>query len=152
MLYNMKCQQLKDKDVLICPTDIGIQPVIINNSWITWKPSASRKPLEQCTVNDVHLVMGFNLVNKYLQDPPDKVTTHAAIYSNLAKWWVMGKLNFSDIYHQIKFKTNMYWDKCKLGYKCIHTVPGTLAYSCAPMGLLEMDIFQDELMDLLFRI
>ena len=34
MLYNMKCQQLKDKGILVNPTDIGIQPVIMN-SWIT---------------------------------------------------------------------------------------------------------------------
>ena len=96
MLYNLKYQQLKDKGILISPTNIDIQPIITNNSWITWKPSASGKPLEQCTVNDIHLVMGFDTVNKYLQDPPGKVTTHAAIYSNLAKWQVMAKLDFSD--------------------------------------------------------
>ena len=115
-LYNMKCQQLKDKGILISPTNIGIQPIITNNSWITQKPSASGKPLEQCTVNDICLVMGFDPVNKYLQDLPGKVTTHAAIYSNLAKWQVMAKLDFRDFYHQIKFKTDTYQDKLKLRY------------------------------------
>ena len=67
-------------------------------------------------MNDVCPVMGFEPIKKYLQDPPGKVTTHAAIYSNLAKWWVMAKLDFSDFYHQIKFKTDTYCDKWKLGY------------------------------------
>ena len=101
MLYKLKCQQLKDKGVLVSPADLDIHPIITNNSWITKKPSAAGKPLKQCTVNDVCLVMGFDPINKYLQDPPGKVTTHATIYTNLAKWKVMAELDFSDLYNQI---------------------------------------------------
>ena len=36
----------------------------------------------------------------------------------------------------------------KLGYLCVHTAYGTLAYTWAPMGLLGMDVFQDKLTDL----
>ena len=83
MLYNLKCQQLKDKGVLVSTADLDIHPVITKNSWITKNPSAAGKPLEQCAIIDVHLVIGFNPINKYLQDPTQKVTTHATICRTL---------------------------------------------------------------------
>ena len=59
----------------------------------------------------------------------------------------MGELDFTDFYFQIKFRTNTEFDKEKLGYLCIRTAIGTLCFSSATMGLLGMDIFQDELTD-----
>ena len=62
----------------------------------------------------------------------------------------MGELNFSDFYHQIKFKTDSALNKQKLGNICIKTAQGTLAYTQAPIGLLGMDVYQDELTNHLF--
>ena len=103
MLYNLKCQQLIYKGILINPYEHNIQPIIVNNSWLV-KNNISAKSLEDCTVKDIRLVVRFNPVNKYLQDPPGKVTTKEAIYTNLAKWKVMGEMDFTDFYHQLKFR------------------------------------------------
>lgn len=89
-------------------------------------------------------------MNKFLQDPPGKVTKREAIYTNLAKLKVMGELDFADCYHQLRFRNDTPGDKKKLGYLCIKTAFGSLAFSRAPMGLLGMDVFQDELTDTLF--
>ena len=62
----------------------------------------------------------------------------------------MAKLDFIDFYHKIKFKTDPVNDEKKLGYLCIRTAHETLAYTQSPMGLLSMDVFQDELTDCLF--
>ena len=62
----------------------------------------------------------------------------------------MGKLDISDCYFQLKFKSINPCDKNKLGYLCIRTAFGTLAFTRAPMGLLGMDVFQDELTDTVF--
>jgi hypothetical protein len=50
----------------------------------------------------------------------------------------------------MKLSTETARDKMKLGYLCIRTMMGTLCYSRAPMGLLGMDKWQDELTDRLF--
>ena len=131
ILYNMKCQQLKDKGVLISPAGLDIQPIITNNSWIMRKPSSASKPLEECTVNDVHLVMGFDPIHKYLQDPPGKVTIHTAIYTNLAKCQVKTELDFRNIYNQIKFKADTHNDKKKLEARvpmCPHSLWNSSLY------------------------
>jgi hypothetical protein len=54
MLYNVKCQQLIDKGVLIRPMEHGIQPIIINNSWLVKKNNATavKKSFYQCTDQD----------------------------------------------------------------------------------------------------
>ena len=38
-------------------------------------------------------------------------------------------------------------DRDKLGYMCIRTAVGTKAFTSAIMGLLGMDVYQDELTD-----
>ena len=68
------CQELVEKGVLINPYEYSIQPIIVNNSWVTRKPAANPKPFDQCTVKDISLVIGFDPNNKFLQDPPGKVT------------------------------------------------------------------------------
>ena len=95
-------------------------------------------------------MVGFDPVNKFLQDPPGKVTKTEAIYANLSKWSIMGEIDFADCYHQIKFKLDTPGDKKKLAYLCISTAQGIRAFSRAPMGLLGMDVFQDELRDTIF--
>ena len=59
----------------------------------------------------------------------------------------MGELDFSDFYFQIKFKTDSDVARQKLGYLCIRTALGTRCFSSATMGLLGMDVYQDELTD-----
>ena len=57
----------------------------------------------------------------------------------------MGEADFTDF-----FCNESPCDKTKLGYLCIRTAMGTLCYARAPMGLLGMDMFQDELTDRMF--
>ena len=76
-----------------------------HNSWVVKKPSAASKPWDKCTVNDVRLVVGLDPLNKFLADPPGKITKIDSIYSSLASWEFMGELDFSDFYFQIKFRT-----------------------------------------------
>ena len=121
LLFNQKCQQLKQQGVLVDPVERGIQPVMAHNSWVVKKPSAASKPWEKCTVNDVRLVVGLDPLNKFLMDPPGKITKTDSIYTSLASWEYMGELDFSDFYFQIKFRTDTDRDKQKLGYLCIST-------------------------------
>ena len=37
ILFNQKCSQLKDRGVLIDPLEFGIQPLLVNNSWLIKK-------------------------------------------------------------------------------------------------------------------
>ena len=93
------------------PLENGIQPTMTHNSWVVKKPSASATPWEKCGVQDVRLVVGLDPLNKYLMDPPGKVTKSDSIYSALASWQFMGELDFSDFYFQIKFRTDNERDK-----------------------------------------
>ena len=150
LLFNQKCQLLKQLGVLIDPIEHGIQPLMTHNSWVVKKPSAASKRWEDCTLKDTRLVVGLDPLNKFLADPPGKVTKTESIYAALANWEFMGELDFSDFYFQIKFRTQTDHDKQKLGYLCIRTAVGTMCFSSATMGLLGMDVFQDELTDKMF--
>ena len=119
LLYNQKCQILKHQGVLIDPVEHGIQPILTHNSWVVKKPSAASIPWDKCTVKDTRLVVGLDPLNKFLLDPPGKVTKTDSIYSALANWSYMGELDFSDFYFQIKFRMSSDQDKQKLGYLCI---------------------------------
>ena len=91
--------------------------------------------------------MGLDPLNKFLKDPPGKITKTDTIYTAISNWSIMGEVDFSDFYFQIKFRTSSDQDKDKLGYLCIRTALGTLCFSRATMGLLGMDTYQDELTD-----
>ena len=147
VLFNQKCQSLKQLGVLIDPVEHGIQPRMTHNSWVVKKPSAANKPWDKCSMKDTRLVVGLDPLNKFLADPPGKVTKTEAIYAALANWEFMGELDFSDFYFQIKFRSNTDADRQKLGYLRIRTATGTMCFSSATMGLLGMDVFQDELTD-----
>ena len=147
LLFNQKCQQLRQQGVLLDPVEAGIQPIMSHNSWVVKKPSAAAIPWDKCTVKDVRLVVGLDPLNKFLMDPPGKITRTESIYTAMANWEYMGELDFSDFYFQIKFRTDTDSDKQKLGYLCIRSTVGTLCFSSATMGLLGMDVFQDELTD-----
>ena len=150
LLLHQKFLQMHQKGILIDPLAYGIQPAITNNSWLVKKPSAARTPWDQCTAKDVRVVVGFDKLNKFLKDPPGKVTKSEEIYSSLASWKVMGEMDFSYFYFQLPFRLDTAQDRSKISYLCIRTSMGTLAYSRAPMGLLGMDVWQDELTDRLF--
>ena len=94
--------------------------------------------------------MGSDKLNKYLRDPPGKVTKTEQIYSALANWKVVGELDFSDFYFQMLLRNETLVDKVKLGYLCVRTSMGTLTFARAPMGLLGMDVWQDELTERIF--
>ena len=52
----------------------------------------------------IRLVTGLDLLNKFLVDPPGKITRTQTIYSAMADWQIMGEIDFSDFYFQIKFQ------------------------------------------------
>ena len=150
LLFNQKCQQLHQQGVLLDPVASGIQPAMTHNSWVVKKPSAASIPWDKCSVKDVRLVVGLDPLNKFLMDPPGKITKTESIYTAMANWEYLGELDFSDFYFQIKFRSETESDKQKLGYLCIRTAMGTKCFSSATMGLLGMDVFQDELTDKIF--
>ena len=129
LLFNQKCHSLKQLGVLIDPMEHNIQPLMTHNSWVVKKPSAANKPWDQCTLKDTRLVVGLDPLNKFLADPPGKITKTESVYASLANW-------------EFRMKTDS--DKQKLGYLCIRTAMGTMCFSSATMGLLGMDVFQDE--------
>ena len=146
-LFNQKCLLMKQKGVLLDPLEHGIQPLLMNNSWIIKKASACNKPWELLEVKDVRLVTAFDYLNKFLEAPPSKAQRFEAIYSSIAKWRYMGELDFADFYWQLPFNISSTREKRKLSYLCVRTAYGTLAYARAPMGLLGMDSIQEELTD-----
>ena len=101
LLFNQKCQILKQLGVLINPLEHGIQPLMTHNSWVVKKPSAASKSWNECSVNDTRLVVGLDPLYKFLSDPPGKVTEPESIYAALANWTYMGELDFTDFYFQI---------------------------------------------------
>ena len=149
-LYNEKCLQMRAKNVLLDPLQIGVQPLLINNAWIIKKSLAVQKRWEECTVADVRLVTAFDFLNQYLQSSPSKAASYDIIYSSIAGWRYMSELDFSDMYFQMKFDTSTEKAKKKLAYLGIRTAYGTMVYSRAPMGLLGSDVTQEELTDRMF--
>lgn len=149
-LFNEKCEQLQSLGVLVDPFAQEIQPIMTLNSWVVKKPCSAPLPWEKCSVKDVRLVVGLDPLNKFLKDPPGKVTKTEQIFSSIAGWEFLGEIDFSNCYFQIKFDVNSFLGKQKLGYLCIRTAKGTRCFSRATMGLLGMDVFQDELTDRMF--
>ena len=95
LLFNQKCQLLKQLGVLIDPIEHNIQPLMTHNTWVVKKPSATSKRWEKCTLKDTRLVVSLHPINKFLVDlPPGKVTETDFIYTALANWEFMGKLDF----------------------------------------------------------
>ena len=146
-LYNQKALSMVEKGVLIDPYELGIQPVIINDAWVVKKQGSAHLKWEDCKVDDVRMVTGFDPVNKYLSPIPSKANDPMMIYTNLASWKYLGELDFADMYWQIKFNLETRREKRQLEYLCIRTVGGVLAYARGPNGLLGMDAITDELTD-----
>ena len=69
------------------------------------------------------------------------------VFSSIAGWNLLGEIDFSDCYFQIKFNQKSRLEKQKLGYLCVRTAKGTRCFARATMGLLVMDVYQDELTD-----
>ena len=149
LLYNQKCLQMKQQNVLADPATLDVQPLLLNNAWIVKKASAGTKPWEECSVKDVRLVVGFDFLNKYLQNPPGEVTKPEKIFASVASWKYMAEIDAKDCYFQIPMRTDKK-NKKKLAYMCIKTALGTLCFTRAAMGLLGMDVFQDEMMQRIF--
>ena len=151
LLFNKKCTDLHEQGVLVDPANHGIQPALLNNAWITKKVPSAHKAWEDCTVSDVRLVVGFDFLNKYLQNPPGQVTKADRIYSSMAGWKYCSELDFKDCYFQIPFNIDSPAQRRKLAYLAIKTAFGTMIFTRAGQGLLGMDVYQDELMQKLFR-
>ena len=146
-LFNLKALAMVKKGVLVDPYNLGIQPLIINDSWVVKKQGSAHKSWEECTEKDVRMVTGFDPVNKYLNQIPSKASDPIMIYTHLASWKYLGELDFADMYWQLKFNLDTMKDKRQLEYLCIRTIGGTLAYARGPNGLLGMDAITDELTD-----
>ena len=149
-LFNLKCQELEASGVIIDPLANEIQPALTHNAWVVKKPSSSHKSWDQCETKDVRLVVGLDPLNKFLKDPPGKVTKTEQVFSSIAGWQFLGEIDFSDCYFQIPFNQDSRLEKLKLGYLCIRTARGTRCFARATMGLLGMDVYQDELTDRIF--
>ena len=141
---------MMEQGILIDPAQLGIQPLMIQNSWIVEKASACNKPWEQCESKDVRVVTAFGTLNKHLQDMPGEVKKSEAIYSAIATWSHMGEIDFCDMYWQLPFRTNTAKARKKIAYLRVKTSFGVLCYTQAPMGLLGMDTWQSLLTDKLF--
>ena len=102
-LFNMKCQELERTGVIIDPLSNDIQPALTHNSWVVKKPSSSHKSWDNCTTKDVRLVVGLDPLNKFLKDPPGKVTKTEQVFSSIGSWQFLGEIDFSDCYFQIRF-------------------------------------------------
>ena len=121
-----------------------------HNAWVVRKQSSTHKPWEECPVKDVRLVVGLDPMNKFLSDPPGKVTKTEHVFTAIANWEFLGELDLTDAYFQIKFRTDSEAERQKLGYLAIKTAMGTLVFSRAILGLLGMDVFLDEITDRVF--
>ena len=146
-LFNLKALAMVKKGVLVDPYKLGIQPAIINDSWVVKKQGSAHKKWEDCTEKDVRMVTGFDPVNKYLSQIPSKASDPILVYTHLASWKYLGELDFADMYWQLKFSLETMKEKRQLEYLCIRTIGGTLAYTRGPNGLLGMDAITDELTD-----
>ena len=146
-LYNIKCKEMIEKGVLKDPFELGIQPALINNSWLVKKPSATGKKWDQLESKDVRVLTAFDHLNKYIRAIPPEVVKSGKVYTTIAKWKVMGELDFRDMYWQIPFRTETSKDRDKLSYLAIRTAWGTKVYATAGMDLLGMDALQEELTD-----
>ena len=54
---------------------------------------------ETILFKDVRLEVGLDPLNKYLADPPGKISKSDTIYSSLAQWKFMSELDFGDFYY-----------------------------------------------------
>ena len=149
-LASQKVVSMIQKGVLIDPYELGLQPALVNDSWVVKKPAYSHLPWDQCEEKHVRLVTAFDPLNKFLKQIPPKTTNPMLIYTHLANWKHLGELDFSDMYWQLKFDIHNPQHKKQLEYLCIKTIFGTYAYCRGPMGLLGMDAIQEELTDRVF--
>jgi hypothetical protein len=92
-------------------------------------------------VDNIRVVVGFDPLNKFLQSPLGQITKSESVYAGLPSSDYMCKLDFRDMYWQLRFDTLKPRSKKKIAYLCIKTSFGTMAYTRAPMGLLSMDVF-----------
>ena len=149
-LASQKVLAMIKKGVLVDPYTLGIQPALVNDSWVVKKPAFSKLSWDQCEEKHVRLVTAFDGLNKFLKQIPPKTSDPMLIYTHLSNWTFLGELDFSDMYWQLKFNLNNNQQKSQLGYLCIRTIFGTYAYARGPMGLLGMDAVQEELTDRVF--
>ena len=107
LLFGQKCVEMQEQGVLADPAELGVQPILINNSWIVKKnnPETVKKPIQQCSAKDVRTVVGFDNLNKWLQEQPGEVTKPEQIYGAIANWRYMGEMDMKDSYHNIPFDT-----------------------------------------------
>ena len=149
-LASQKVLAMIKKGVLVDPHELGIQPALINDSWVVKKTSFAKLSWDQCEEKHVRLVTAFDALNKFLKQIPPKTSDPMMIYTRLANWKILGELDFSDMYWQLRFNLNNPQQKKQLEYLCIKTVFGTYTYARGPMGLLGMDAVQEELTDRVF--
>ena len=110
-LFNIKALAMVRKGVLVDPYKLGIQPLIIKDSWVVKKQGSAHKRWEECTEKDVRMVTGFDPVNKYLNQIPSKASDPIMVYTHLASWKYLGELDFADMYWQLKFSLDTMKDK-----------------------------------------
>lgn len=135
-LFYTKCLEMKRDGVLVFPEEIGVTPQFINNSWLVLKPTDKPKSFNQCTPDEVRVVVGYNALNRFVLEKPSKITKSEKVFADLARWKVIGQMDIKDCFWQILWKSDTAQDKHKQGYLCVLTPLGTMVYTHAPQGLL----------------
>ena len=55
--------------VLKRPEEVGVEPHYLAKSWMVLKPSSAGKPPQECEPKDMRIVVGFDVLNKYIRSP-----------------------------------------------------------------------------------
>ena len=55
------------KGVLVDPYHLGLQPALVNDSWVVKKPAFSHLPWDKCEEKHVRFVTAFDPLNKFLK-------------------------------------------------------------------------------------
>ena len=148
-LYNHKSadlqQQVMDKleeqGVLVDPSNHDIQVKKISPSFILQKGRAKHKKLEDCSIDEIRWVVGFNSLNDDLLPKPSKSTSSRNILTFLAKHRFHIHADLLNSYFQIPVrKKDWQWLGVRTPFKGIRVL------TRAGQGLLNSESELDELL------
>ena len=147
-LYNHKCaslqQQLMDKleeqGVIVDPQQHNVQVRKLSPSFILQKGRAKHKKLEDCTLDELRWVVGFNSLNDDLLPRPSKPTSSRNILTFLAKHKFHIHADLFNSYFQIPIrKKDWQWLGIRTPFKGIRVL------TRSGQGLLNSESELDEL-------
>lgn len=147
-LYNHKCanlqqqvmDELEKQGVLVDPLEHNIKVTKLSPSFILQKGRAKHKKLEDCTVDEIRWVVGFNSLNDDLLPRPSKPTSGRNILTFLAKHRYHIHADLFNSYFQIPVrKKDWQWLGVRTPFKGIRVL------TRSGQGLLNSESELDEL-------